>query len=94
MKRRMRLTKGEKMVYTFGVLAFVCTIVFQIFAGAQVGNLNITVSKNNYEITKQEKKNESLVMQINELTAFDNVKNIVDNMGLSYNNENIIVINR
>lgn len=94
MKKRIRLTKGEKLIYTCGMIAFVCTIILKIFAGAQVGNLNISVSKYNYEITNQEKKIESLVMQVNELTAFDNVKQIVDNMGLSYNNENIIVINR
>ena len=31
-------------------------------------------------------------MKINELTSFDKVKDIVKDMGLAYNNENIIVI--
>ena len=41
----------------------------------------------------QLKKNESLTMQVNELTSFDYVNNVVKNMGLAYNNENIIIIN-
>lgn len=94
MKKTVKLTKGERLIYLLGFFSLVLTVVLKIFAGAQVGNLNITVEKYNYEITQQEKKNESLEMQINELTAFDKVKDIVDNMGLSYNNENIIVINR
>lgn len=94
MKKIVKLTRGEKFIYLFGFVSLTLTIVLKIFAGAQVGNLNLSVEKYNYEISMQQKENESLVMQVNELTAFDNVKDIVDNMGLSYNNENIIVINR
>ena len=32
-------------------------------------------------------------MQVNELTSFDYVNNIVKDMGLAYNNDNIIIIN-
>lgn len=94
MKKIVKLTRGERFIYLFGFISLTFTVVLKIFAGAQVGNLNLNVEKYNYEITVQTKQNESLVMQVNELTAFDNVKDIVDNMGLSYNNENIIVINR
>ena len=52
--------------------------------------MNVEVLK--YNIDTQEKKNESLVMQVNELTAFDKVKDVVAAMGLGYNNENIIVV--
>ena len=42
--------------------------------------------------TAQEKTNESLTMKVNELTSFENVKKVVEEMGLAYNNDNIIVI--
>lgn len=32
-------------------------------------------------------------MQVNELTSFDNVKEVAKNLGLAYNNDNIIVVN-
>ncbi|MEG1309690.1 MAG: hypothetical protein RSD06_02290 [Bacilli bacterium] len=52
----------------------------------------MSVEKLKYQISIQEKKNESLTMQVNELTSYDKIKDIVKEMGLSYNNENIIVI--
>ena len=45
-----------------------------------------------YDIQKQEKTNESLTMQVNELTSFDKIKDVVEEMGLAYNNENILVV--
>ena len=53
----------------------------------------MSVEKIRYNINTQEKTNESLTMKINELTSFDNVKNLVKDMGLAYNNENVIIVN-
>lgn len=33
-------------------------------------------------------------MKVNELTSFDKVKEVVEDMGLAYNNENIIVVEK
>lgn len=90
--RTMRITKGEKLIYTCALLCFVMTIVLKIFCGAGVSHLSMKVEKINYEISIQEKKNESLVMKVNELTSFDKIKDIVSDMGLAYNNDNIVVI--
>lgn len=86
------VSKGEKVLYTLGSICLVMTVIIKIFCGASIGHLNISVEKIRYEIDEQSKKNESLTMKVNELTSFDNVKDIVKAMGLSYNNDNIIVI--
>lgn len=91
-KRLRKLTRGEKLLYTMAIFAFFGSILVQVFCGASVGHLNMSVEMLKYNIESQEKKNESLVMQVNELTAFDKVKDVVANMGLAYNNENIIVV--
>ena len=93
-KKRLKITKGEKLLYGVAFLAFIGTLLIQVFCGASVGHLNMNVEVLKYNIETQEKKNESLVMQVNELTAFDKVKDIVADMGLGYNNENIIVVSR
>lgn len=90
--RTMRITKGEKLIYTCALFCFVMTIILKIFCGAGVSHLSMKVEKINYEISVQEKKNESLVMKVNELTSFDKIKDIVSDMGLAYNNDNIVVI--
>lgn len=90
--RRVRLTKGERLVYVSAVLSVMFTLVLQVFCSASIGNLNMSVEKIRYEIDNQEKKNESLAMKVSELTSFDKVKDVVKDMGLAYNNDNIIVV--
>lgn len=90
--KKKTLSKGEKTLYSLAIVAFVLTVVLKIFATASVGNLNIKVEMLKYEIATEEKKVESLEMKVNELTAFDKVKDVVKDMGLAYNNNNIIVV--
>ena len=92
-KRKIKISKGEKLLYTCAVLALCSTFLVKIFCSASIGNLNIMVEKLKSDVSTQAKKNESLTIQVNELTSFDYVNNIVKNMGLAYNNENIIIIN-
>ena len=92
-QRKMRITKGERLLYV-GAAFFLCfTLVMKIFCGAGVGRLSMNIEQLKYEINTQEKKNESLTMKVNELTSFDKVKEVIAEMGLAYNNENIIVVN-
>lgn len=91
-KKRKKMSKGEKLLYAFGIIAFVGTVFLKIFCGANVGNLNMSVEKLKYKLDDQNKKNESLVMKVNELTSYDNVKGVVKDMGLAYNNDNIIIV--
>lgn len=95
MKRRVKkeISKSEKLLYTCAVFALCATFLLKIFCSASIGNLNIMVEKLKADVSTQSKKNESLTMQVNELTSFDYVNNIVKEMGLAYNNENIIIIN-
>ena len=81
------------LVIAGAVIAFLFTFVLKIFCGATLGNLSINNEKVRAKITTQEKENESLTMQVNELTSFDYVKEVVKEMGLAYNNDNILVVN-
>lgn len=91
-RKRVKITKGEKLLYAFAGFALCGTFLLKIFCSASIGNLNIMVEKLKSEVSIQTKKNESLTMQVNELTSFDYVNNIVKDMGLAYNNDNIIII--
>lgn len=91
-RKVVRLTKGEKMLYTLGALCLLFTIVIRVFSSASIGNLKMDIEKISYKIESQERKNQSLVMQVNELTSYENLSNVLKDMGLAYNNENIIVV--
>ena len=91
-KKKKGLTKGEKLLYFSGVMCFTLAIVIKIFFGASIGNYKMSNEKIRYQIATEEKTVESLTMQVNELTSFDNVSKVVKELGLAYNNDNIVVI--
>ena len=91
-KNIVRLTKGEKLLYALGVFCIVATIVLKVFSSASISNIKMSIEKISYQIQSQEKQNQSLTMQVNELTSYENLNSVLKEMGLAYNNENIIVV--
>jgi len=91
-RKIVRLTKGEKMLYTLGICSFILAIFIKVFSSASISNLKMNIEEISYNIKIQQNKNQSLVMQVNELTSYENLSNVLKEMGLAYNNENIIVV--
>ena len=91
-RKVVRLTKGERMLYTMGVLCFVFCVFIKVFSSASISNLKMNIEEISYDIKNQQNKNQSLVMQVNELTSYENLNSVLKDMGLAYNNENIIVV--
>lgn len=92
--RQVRWTIEERLVIFVIIISIVGIFATQIFFGAQISNVKMNLEKTDYKIELQEKKNESLLMQVNELTSYENVSKVIEKMGLQYNNKNIIVINK
>ena len=84
--------KGEKILITLITLLVVGNIFGPSFSMALLSKTNFEVEDLKMEISKQESKNESLEMKINELASLDNVEAIASNYGLEYNNSNIRVL--
>ena len=93
-KFNVEIGEYEKLLYGTATLCMALLLVLKVFVGAGISHLNMSIEKMNYDIQEQEKKNESLTMKVNELTSFDKVREVATNMGLEYNNDNIIVVNR
>ena len=91
-KRRAKFTRGERFIYSIAILSLLSIFVVKVFCGASISNLKMNIEEINYKIELQENKNESLTMQVNELTSYENLDSILKELGLAYNNENIIVI--
>ena len=93
-QKKNRITKGEKLLYFSAIFSFVLMLGLKIFCGASIGEMKMNIEEMKYKIDKEEKTKESLTMKVNELTSFENVKQVVEEMGLAYNNDNIIVVNK
>ena len=91
-KKIVRLTRGEKLLYVMGLFSFVLIVFIKVFTSAGISNIKMDIEKISYKINQQEKKNQSLAMQVNELTSYENLDGVLKDMGLAYNNENIIVV--
>ena len=92
LKKQVKISKFEKLLYVFTVILLLSFPLVIVFSQATLSKINYEVEKSKKEIASQEKKNESLVMKVNELTSFDKIKDVVSDMGLAYNNDNIVVI--
>lgn len=93
-KKKQKITKGEILLYSLALLSFITMLSLKIFCGASIGEMKMSIEETKFKIDEWQKKNESLTMKVNELTSFENVKKVVDEMGLSYNNDNIIVVDK
>ena len=50
-----RLSKGEKILYSIGLFSIIATLFIQVFCGASIGNLNLSVEQLKGDITTEEK---------------------------------------
>lgn len=89
---KFRFRKGERFIlFIIGVFALLTPISI-VYSYANLSSSNIEVEKLKKEIEKQENVNAGLSMQVDELASLSNIQDIAKAYGLSYNNDNIIVI--
>ena len=81
--------KRDTRLFILIVLVLVFSPLLQVITRAKLSEVNIDVEKIKTNIEKQEKLNESINMQINELASLDKIREIADKNGLSYKNNNI-----
>lgn len=87
-----KFRKGEKSILFFIAVFALLTPIFIVYSYASLSSSNIEVEKLKKEIEKQENVNAGLSMQVDELASLSNIQDIAKAYGLSYNNDNIIVI--
>jgi len=89
---KINLTKFEKLLYGFALVLVLFFVCFHVFTKATMTKLNIEVEEIKAEVNSTEKKIECITMKVNELASLENISMVADQMGLSYSNENIKVI--
>ena len=94
-KNTTKKIKFMKIEKTFMVLIIIVGILIPVTVVASKSILsrsNIELEIVKSKVEKQQGINDSLEMQINELASLSNIQDIAKTYGLSYNNDNIIVI--
>ena len=88
-KKRVKISKFEKLLYSLAVFLLVISPVSIVFSKATLAEVNFEVEKQKREIEEQKKTNESLAMTIDELASLTKIQEVAEEQGLSYNNSNI-----
>ena len=88
-KKRLKMSKFERLIYTFTLVLVLLTPFALVFSQATLSEVNFEVEKLTKSIDTQEKKNESLTMKINELASLGKIQEVAKEQGLTYNNKNI-----
>ena len=88
-KKRLKMSKFEKLLYTLALFLLVISPVSIVFSKATLANINYEVENQKQKIEEQQKTNESLAMTINELASLTKIQEVAEEQGLSYNNNNI-----
>ena len=90
--RTIRFLKGEKIFLTLIILLGVLSPIITVASKSILSRSNIDLERMKKKIEKQQNINESLEMQVNELASLSSIQDIAKEYGLSYINDNIIVI--
>jgi len=94
MKKRKQkgIVKIEKMVYKTFVFTTIILIIGIIYSRATLSKINLEVQELSSTIKEEKEDNQSLVMRINEMISLENIQEISNSLGLTYNNDNIVSV--
>lgn len=91
-RRKIKLLPIEKIMIKLCVLLLVLMPASNIFGKAMISKSNIEVERLRRQVSIRVRKNQSLVMKVNELRSFDNIQAVASKQGLAYNGANVRVI--
>lgn len=84
--------KSEAFILMLIAIVALLIPIMKVYTQASLSATNIEVEKLKQKIELQENINAGLSMQVDELASLSNIQDVAKEYGLSYNNDNIIVI--
>lgn len=92
MKKKKKATKksmGEKVLYKCFVITSIFLVLGIIYSRAVLGKINLEIQELSGIIKEENDDNQSLAMKINEMVSLDKIRQVSNEQGLTYNNNNI-----
>ena len=87
--KSIKFLRGERIFIFLIVIVSILAPILTVSSKSMLSRSNIELERIKKQVEKQENINESLEMQVDELAS---LQDIAEYYGLSYNNDNIIVI--
>ncbi|MDD4706219.1 MAG: cell division protein FtsL [Bacilli bacterium] len=90
--KKTKLKLMDRVMIMIIIILILATPIIIVFSKSVLSKTNIEVERMQEKVEKQETINESITMKINELASLSNIQNVAKEFGLSYNNDNIVII--
>ncbi|MBQ9854258.1 MAG: hypothetical protein IJO57_04420 [Bacilli bacterium] len=91
-KKKKGIANSEKRFYKMFILTTIVLIIGIVYSRATLSKINLEVQNLSTTIKEETEDNQSLVMKINEMVSLENIKELSDELGLTYNNDNIVSV--
>ena len=88
-KRTNKKNRREKVLYKFFVITSIFLVGGIIYSRAALGKINLEIQELSDIIKEENDDNQSLAMKINEMVSLDKIRQVSNEQGLTYNNNNI-----
>lgn len=87
--KKKQSKKIEKKIYKSFIFVTIILVVGIIYSRATLGKINLEVQELSGIIKEETEDNQSLSMKINEMVSLDKIQEVSNELGLTYNNDNI-----
>lgn len=91
-RKRVKIRFIDRLITTLIVILVVFSPIVVVYSKSVLSKSNIELERMKSKIDKQETMNESISMKINEIASLSNIQDIAKDYGLTYQNDNIIVV--
>jgi cell division protein FtsL len=93
-RQKVGITKGEKLLGAL-FITFICVMAVQLIqAQADIYAVNKEIQDVQKAIQEQEKQNEQLQLQVNELSTYERIWQKAKELGLDLNENNVKVVQK
>lgn len=91
-KYKISIPLYEILLWGVVALLLIAIPISNVYVKAVLSETNIALQTAKDNLKKQTNTNEGLKMEINELASLDKIQSVANENGLTYNNDNIIVV--
>lgn len=91
-KKQRFFSSFERVMYKVCIGLILALIVLIVCSETSLAQVNLEVQKLTTEVDNQKKRLDSLNMKIDEMTSLENIKEISEEYGLTYNSDRIKTI--
>ena len=91
-KPKIKIPFFEGLLWCIVALLLLAIPISSVYIKAVLAETNIELQAAKDNLEKQTNANEGLKMEINELASLDKIQSVANENGLTYNNDNVIVV--